>query len=75
MLLFEALTLLSLLRDQTGSARNMMIALLVGVVALTLPQGYLLGLLIGTLIVYGFKTFGASNGDLANTEAPISEAR
>jgi hypothetical protein len=36
----------------------MMIALLVGVVALTLPQGYLLGLVVGTVIVYVFKTFG-----------------
>lgn len=57
-LLFEALTLLSLLRDQAHDARNMMIALLVGVVALTLPQGYLLGLVVGTVIVYVFKTFG-----------------
>jgi len=57
-LLFEALTLLSLLRDQAHNARNMMIALLVGVVALTLPQGYLLGLVVGTVIVYVFKTFG-----------------
>jgi len=57
-LLFEALTLLSLLRDQAHDARSMMIALLVGVVALTLPQGYLLGLVVGTVIVYVFKTFG-----------------
>jgi hypothetical protein len=74
-LLFEALTLLSLLRDQTGNARNTMIALLVGVIAMTLPQGYLLGLVIGTVIVYGFKRFGVSEQGLASTKLQSTQPR
>ena len=57
-LLFEALTLLTFVRDQADSARNMMIALLVGVIALALPHGFLIGLLLGALLFYGFKRFG-----------------
>jgi hypothetical protein len=72
-LLFEALTLLSLLRDQTGNARHTMIALLVGVIAMTLPQGYLLGLVIGTVIVYGFKRFGVSEQGLTSTKLQSSQ--
>jgi len=62
-LLFEALTLLLLLRDQAQNARNTMIALLVGVLALTLPQGYLIALVIGTVIFYVFKSFGILERD------------
>ena len=57
-LLSEALTLLGLIRDQAASPRFLAIALLVGVVALSLPQGFLVGLLLGTLIFYGFPRFG-----------------
>lgn len=58
-LLFEALTLLSLVRDEARSSRDLMIALLVGVVALTVPQGYVVGLILGSAVFYGFRRFGA----------------
>ncbi len=57
-LLFEALALLALVKDQAESNRSLMIALLVGVIALTTQQGFIVGLLAGTIIFYGFKKFG-----------------
>jgi MFS superfamily sulfate permease-like transporter len=51
-LLFEAVTLLLFIRDQAGSQRDLMIALLVAMIAFTLPQGYVVGLLVGTAIYY-----------------------
>lgn len=62
-LLFEALTLLSLVRDQGHSARDMAIALLVGVVALTVPQGFMVGLVLGTIVFYGFRRFGVATDE------------
>lgn len=67
-LLFEALTLLTFVRDQAHSVRDTSIALLVGVVALTLPQGFLVGLALGTIIFHGFKRFGLPSEDLAEFE-------
>lgn len=57
-LLFEALALLGLLRDQAANPRDLAIALLVGVVAFATPNGYLVGLLAGVLAYYGFRRFG-----------------
>lgn len=57
-LLFEALTLLALVRDQAPAPRDLSIALLVGVVAFAVPQGYVVGLLLGTIVYYGFRRFG-----------------
>jgi len=57
-LLFEALTLLGFIRDQAGSPRQLAIALLVGAIAFTVPQGFVVGLLIGVLAFYGFRRFG-----------------
>jgi MFS superfamily sulfate permease-like transporter len=54
-LLFEALTLLLFMADQSASQQNLMIAFLVAVIAFSVPQGYLIGLVIGTLIYYGKK--------------------
>lgn len=59
-LLFEALTLLSFIRDQSHSARDLAIALIVGVIAMALRQGFLVGLIIGTLVYYVFKKFTGS---------------
>jgi hypothetical protein len=59
-LLFEALTLLVLVGDQAPVTRDLLIALLVGVIALTTPQGFLVGLLVGTVVYYGFQRFGRS---------------
>ncbi len=58
-LLCEALTLLGFVRDQAGNARHLAIALLVGVIALAVPQGFVVGLLVGCVAYYGFRRFGA----------------
>ncbi|MBI4230072.1 MAG: transporter [Planctomycetes bacterium] len=62
-LLCEALTLLGLVRDQAQAPRNLSIALLVGVVALTVPQGFVVGLVLGTIVFYAFPRFGRTPGD------------
>jgi MFS superfamily sulfate permease-like transporter len=51
-LLFEALTLMLLIRDTTGSRPQFMVVLLVGLAAIGLPYGYLVGLLVGTVLYY-----------------------
>jgi hypothetical protein len=58
-LLVESLALMRLIQDQAALPRSLMIALFVGVLALTLPQGYLVGILTGCAVYYGFKAFGA----------------
>ncbi|MBI1192611.1 MAG: transporter [Bacteroidetes bacterium] len=59
-LLVESLALLRLIQDQAALPRSLLIALLVGVLALTLPQGYLVGIVTGCVVYYGFKAFGAA---------------
>ena len=56
-LLFEALTLMLFVRDQARDKRDMAVALLVALMALTLPQGYILGLITGTILYYCHKRF------------------
>jgi hypothetical protein len=51
-LLFEAVALASLLRDVASSRRDLRIAILVALCALALPQGYVVGLLVGTALHY-----------------------
>ncbi|MEX2672434.1 MAG: putative sulfate/molybdate transporter [Phycisphaeraceae bacterium] len=51
-LLFEALILMRFVQDQAGSRKHFMLALLVGVLAFTLPQGFLVGLIVGTGLYY-----------------------
>jgi xanthine/uracil/vitamin C permease (AzgA family) len=51
-LLFEAVTLLLFLRDQAGDGRGLTIALLVALIAFLVPQGYAIGLVVGTLAYY-----------------------
>lgn len=58
-LLFEALSLLGLVRDTAASGRDLAVALLTGTVAFAVPQGFLVGLLLGTLVFYGFRRYGA----------------
>jgi hypothetical protein len=67
-LLFEALTLLALVRDQAQTPRHLSIALLVGVVALTVPQGFVVGLVLGTIIFYVFSRFGQPIDESAKHE-------
>lgn len=47
LLLFESLTLLTLMRDLSGDRASFLLAALVGVVASSVPYGYLAGLLLG----------------------------
>jgi len=50
LLLFEALALLWAARDVAGSRTDFPIAALVGLVAVSLPYGYLVGLVLGTAL-------------------------
>lgn len=54
-LTFEALTLMLFIRDQAGNKRDTAIALLVALIAMTLPQGYILGMIVGTVLYYSHK--------------------
>jgi len=69
-LLFEALTLLALVRDQAAAPRDLPIALLVGVLAFAVPQGYVVGLVLGSVVFYGFRRFGRAPEDRAGRGAP-----
>ena len=51
-LLFEALALMKLVRDMVSSAADFTVVLLVGLVAFGLPYGYVIGLVVGTLLAY-----------------------
>jgi MFS superfamily sulfate permease-like transporter len=51
-LVFEALTLMRLIADQSESRESLSTALLVALIASALPFGYVLGLVIGTLLHY-----------------------
>lgn len=50
LLVFEALTLLSLARELSGSSRDWTIALIVALAAFGLPQGYLVGVIAGLVL-------------------------
>ncbi len=49
-LLFEGLALMLLIRDMTDSKRDFFLALLVGLMASALPYGYLIALVVGTIL-------------------------
>lgn len=51
-LLFEALALLRLIADLADDRFALTVAILVGLSALTLPYGYLVGLVVGTVLWY-----------------------
>jgi hypothetical protein len=59
-LLVEALALALLVADVAGKRREFFIALLVAVAAAGLPQGYVVGLVAGSLIYYLAPRFGAA---------------
>jgi hypothetical protein len=54
MLLFEALALLLLCRDMAFSVSELAVVLVVGLSALALPYGYVVGLVLGLLLHYIF---------------------
>jgi hypothetical protein len=51
-LFFEALALIKLVRDTLTNAADFSIMLLVGVIAFGLPYGYVIGVVIGSLVAY-----------------------
>jgi hypothetical protein len=51
-LLFEALALMWLVRDTAHDRTGFPIALLVGVIAVGLPYGYVVGLVVGTVLAH-----------------------
>mgnify|MGYP000050081206 CR=1 FL=1 len=51
-LLFEAVALMQLMRDVAADARQLMIVLLVGCIAFGVRQGFLVGLILGSLLWY-----------------------
>ncbi|MBG8554289.1 putative sulfate/molybdate transporter [Hymenobacter guriensis] len=55
LLLFEALTLASLLRDISTHRADLLLALLVGLLCSGLPYGYLVGLVAGTALYYAMR--------------------
>lgn len=52
MLLFEGLALILLVRDVAERKSDLAIAMLVGLMASSLPYGYVIGLVIGTVLFY-----------------------
>ncbi len=52
-LLFEGLSMMMLVRDTAGSKFDFFIVLAVGIMAGTLPYGYLVALIVGTLMAHG----------------------
>jgi len=50
LLLFEALSLIWLIRDTADSRLDFPIAALVGLIAVGLPYGYLIGMVAGTIL-------------------------
>jgi len=51
-LVFEGLVLMRLVGDIARSPRDLTIALLVATVAVTIPQGFVVGLIVGTVLYY-----------------------
>jgi hypothetical protein len=56
-LLFEGLALMLLIRDSTDSKSNFSLVLLVGLMANGLPYGYLIALIVGTLLAHALPKF------------------
>lgn len=61
-LLFEGISLMILIKDVAGWDRGFFIALLVGLIAGGLPYGFLVGIIIGTLLFYVDKSKPVNTG-------------
>jgi xanthine/uracil/vitamin C permease (AzgA family) len=61
LLAFEAITMLSLVRELAGSSRDWTIALIVALCAFGVPQGYLVGVIAG-LLLHRFLPRGSAEG-------------
>ena len=71
LLLFEALTLIILIKDLSHAPSELFVAVLVGLVAAHVPYGYLVGLIAGTLILFAVRRglLSAPGGPLADADA------
>jgi hypothetical protein len=54
-LAFEAMVLMRLARDMASSLTDFTVVVMVGLICVGLPYGYVLGLVIGTIVAYLFK--------------------
>lgn len=68
LLLFEALTLIVLVKDLASVPSEFFVAVLVGLVAAHVPFGYLVGLVAGTLILFAVRR--GLMGDNKNSRPP-----
>lgn len=55
-LLFEGLALMLLVRDLSSSKADLTVILLVGLIAVGLPYGYLIGLIVGVALTYWMRS-------------------
>jgi MFS superfamily sulfate permease-like transporter len=62
-LLFEAVVLILFVRDIAGSRRDLTIAVLTALLAFALPQGFLVGLVVGTLLYYASERWPILKGE------------
>lgn len=58
LLLFEGLVLMSLVRDEAAGRWEFLVVLTVGVIAVGLPYGYAVALVVGTALYYFFRRRG-----------------
>lgn len=64
LLLFEALSLIWLVRDMVPGRRDFPVTVLVGLMAVGLPYGYLVGMIVGTALVWA-----GAKGNLVSPDA------
>jgi hypothetical protein len=65
MLFFESLVLMRFVQDVAGNRRTLVIALMVAAVAFTLPQGFVIGLVLGVVVDYLSRRLKWFGGDAA----------
>lgn len=51
-LLFEGLALMSLMKDQIDNKKNLIIVLMVGIISAGLPYGFVISMVLGTILYY-----------------------
>lgn len=61
-LLFEGLALILLIKDMSSSKGDLAIIALVGLMAVGLPYGYLIGLIVGVIVAYLMRRGAISLG-------------
>jgi hypothetical protein len=66
LLLFEGLAMMLLVRDQATSRVDLPIALIVGLIAFGLPYGYVVAMIVGTILAHVAR-LRASTLDLFST--------